>query len=247
MELGENGVRVGAAWSQGRRPTMEDSHLLLPDLREELEAEEGRVALFAVFDGHGGQVRANSGFESSSSSSAPLSSRPTWLGSSCYRRSARGRRGAGTTRRRCSRAWPSWTRASARTWSRAATARARARWWRCCGSRSCWWRTAATAGPCWRGRGPAGSWARCCSSPATTSPSVPTKRPASRRPAALSRCRRSRIWRRCTARRRRSWPRCSAWWRPRARAWPPSAARSRLPASWAPSPCRARSETRASR
>ncbi len=58
-ESGENGVDVGAAWSMGRRPTMEDSHLLLPDLREELAEEEGCVALFGVFDGHGGQLAAN--------------------------------------------------------------------------------------------------------------------------------------------------------------------------------------------
>ncbi len=53
-ETGENGISVAAAWTRGKRPTMEDSHLLLPDLREELESEDGRVALFGVFDGHGG-------------------------------------------------------------------------------------------------------------------------------------------------------------------------------------------------
>lgn len=54
-ETAENGLVVAAAWTQGKRPTMEDAHLLLPDLREELEDEQGEtVALFGVFDGHGG-------------------------------------------------------------------------------------------------------------------------------------------------------------------------------------------------
>jgi hypothetical protein len=111
MELGENGVRVGAAWSQGRRPTMEDSHLLLPDLREELEEEQGCAALFGVFDGHGGQLAANMARDQLLQ--VCLYGFAFFFVHFSSRRCARDLRGARTTRRRCVRGRRSWTLASA--------------------------------------------------------------------------------------------------------------------------------------
>lgn len=57
-EDGGQGIRSGAAWTMGRRPSMEDAHVMVTALCEEYDWLDDGAALaaFGVFDGHGGRT-----------------------------------------------------------------------------------------------------------------------------------------------------------------------------------------------
>ena len=51
-------LEVGFCEEKGVRPTMEDTHIVIPDLNKEFKIKGEKMALFAVFDGHGGDNAA---------------------------------------------------------------------------------------------------------------------------------------------------------------------------------------------